>query len=164
MTVLPSGAKARVFLGFDGAAESRALSNGLLDKFSISDDGDDNRALPAADVALEMKDLLPGPENQLSIRYRHGQRRSEEGGLQMGMAVAIVPCLLMTIIAAGRDQLIQDGWHVGAQPGFKFNGADRGRASHVEYVDDSGHHSGLAYRCGHLIGDVMHVAMALGGD
>jgi hypothetical protein len=162
--VVPSGAKARVFLGFDGAAESRALSNGLLDKFSISDDGDDNGALPAADIALEMKDLLPSPEDQLSIGDRHGERRSEEGGLQMGMAVAIVPCLLMTIIAAGRDQFIQDGWHVGAQPGFKFNGADRGCASRVEYVDDSGHHAGLAYRCGHLIGDVMHVAMALGGD
>jgi hypothetical protein len=77
VTVVPAGAKASVFLGFDGAAESRALSNGLLDKFSISDDGDDNRALPAADVALEMKYLLPGPANQLPIRDRHGQRRSE---------------------------------------------------------------------------------------
>jgi hypothetical protein len=62
--------KARVFLGFEGAAEAAPFKD-LIDKFSLPDHGGDNRALPAADVALEMKDLLPSPENQLSIRDRH---------------------------------------------------------------------------------------------
>jgi len=111
-----------------------------------------------------MKDLLPGPENQLSISDGHGQGWPEERRLQMRMAVAVVPGLFVAIVAARRDQFVQDGRHVGAQAWLEFNGADRGSASHVEYVHDPGPDAGMGDSRGDLIRQVMHVPMASGSN
>jgi hypothetical protein len=49
-------------------SESRRLRR----EVSLSNHGDDNGALPSANVALEMKDLLPGAKNQLPIGDGNG--------------------------------------------------------------------------------------------
>jgi len=92
------------------------------------DDRDHHRARAAADVAFQVKNLLPGSEHQLAFGNGHGQRRAEQSGLQVRMAVAVVPGLLVAIVAAGRNELVEDGRQVALQPRLKFNGADGRRA------------------------------------
>jgi len=48
------------------------------------------------------------------------------------MAVAIVPGLFVAVVAAGRDELIQQGGKVLEQAGFVFNGPKCGGAADVE--------------------------------
>src|SRR5215469_3302008 len=95
-------------------------------------------ALAPANIAFQVKDLLPRPKNQLAIRDGHGQRRPEPCCLQVGVAVAVVPCLLVAVAAAGRDQLIQKRGQVLLQPRLEFNRTDRGSAADVENVDGPG--------------------------
>jgi len=93
--------------------------------------------LALTNIAFEMEDLLPGTENQLAIRDRHGQRRSEQCCLQVGIAVAIMPSLFVAIVAVRRDQLIQNGGHVSLQPGLELNRTDRRCAADVKDIDNS---------------------------
>lgn len=111
-----------------------------------------------------MEDLLPGPEKELSIRNGHCKRWSEKRRLQMGMAVAVVPGLLVAIVAAGRDEFIENRGHVRAQTWFKFNRANRGGASQVEYVRDPRPHAGMGDSRRDLIGEVVHISVAPGRD
>ena len=85
-----------------------------------------------------MEDLLPCSEHRFCARNRHGQRRPEQRRLQMGVAVAIVPRLLMAVRAAGRNQFVQKLWQVALQTRFELNGADRGRAADVKDVRSAG--------------------------
>src|SRR6516162_4767213 len=79
---------------------------------SVTDHGDYNRSLASPDVALQMEDLLPGTKYELSLSDGHGQRWPEQRGLQMRVAVAIMPGLLVAVSATGRNQLIQDGGQI----------------------------------------------------
>jgi len=44
---------------------------------SVPNHCDYERALAPAYIALEMENLLPGPEHEPSIRDRYGQRRTQ---------------------------------------------------------------------------------------
>ena len=78
-----------------------------------------------------MEDLLPGSEEELSIGDGHSQRRPEERGLEVGVAVAIVPCAFMAVVAAGRDEAVEEGGQIAFEAGFGdlsyFNRAFRRR-------------------------------------
>jgi len=50
---------------------------------SVSDNGNDDRSLPAARVAFQVEDLLPGPEDQPATGDGYGQRWSEQRCLQV---------------------------------------------------------------------------------
>ena len=58
---------------------------------SLSDDRDGDGALPGPDVAFEQEHLLPGAQHQPSVRDRHGQAGAKQGGLEVRVAVAVVP-------------------------------------------------------------------------
>ena len=53
-----------------------------------------------------MKDLLPGPKNELAIGDGRRERWFEQRGLQVRMTAPVALCLLMTVIAAGRDEFV----------------------------------------------------------
>ena len=53
-----------------------------------------------------MKNLLPGTQNEFAFGNGNSERWPDYSGLEMRVAIAIVPCLLMTVGAARRDQLI----------------------------------------------------------
>ena len=57
----------------------------------------------------------------------------------MRVAVAIVPRLLMTVVAAGRNKLIQNGGQVMLQSWLELNRTDRPRAP-----DDAQHRYGCS--------------------
>ena len=82
----------------------------------------------------------------------------------LDVAINALPGLFVAIVPAGWNQLVQSGRHVGAEPGFEFNGADRGRAPHVEYVHHARPDAGVRHRRSHSLGKVLHVAVSPGCD
>jgi len=64
--------------------------------------------------------------------HGHGQRRAQQRGLQMRVAVAIVPDLLVAVVAARWDELPQHLGQIAFQPRFKLDGGDSGGAADVE--------------------------------
>src|SRR5438552_4910709 len=129
---------------------------------SISNHRHQDGALAPANIAFEMENLLPGAENQLPIRDRHGQGWSEQCCLQVGMTIAIVPGLFVAVVAAGRNQLIQNGRHVSLQPGLELNRTDRRCAADVEDIGNSSFDTRGVHDGGHLLGDVFHVPVTFG--
>lgn len=80
------------------------------------------------------------------------------------MTVAIMPGLFVAVVAAGRDQLIQNGGHVSLQPGLELNRTDRRCAAYIENVDNSSFHTRGIHDGRHLLGDVMHVPVTFGTE
>src|SRR5215472_3400645 len=78
----------------------------------VTDHGDHNGSLASPDIALQMEDLLPGAKHEFALCDGHGQRWPEQRSLQVRMAIAIVPGLLVPIGAAGRDELVQNSGQV----------------------------------------------------
>src|ERR1700675_4176045 len=80
------------------------------------------------------------------------------------MPVAVMPRLLMTLVAAGRNELVQNGGEVVSQSRLELNGADGGRAAAVENVDCPRLNSRSVHDRSNLLGEVEHVAVPLSGD
>src|SRR6266566_1302518 len=78
----------------------------------------------------------------------------------MRVAVAVVPGLLVAVLTRRREQSVQDSWQVAAQARLELDGADRRRAADIEDVDDAGADARLDNGLCHLVGQVVHVAVA----
>ncbi len=100
----------------------------------VPHDRNDNGPTARFYVTLQMEDLLPGPQNQFSILNGNAERGSEHSRLQMRMAVAVMPCLFVPVVAAGREQFVQNSGQVLLETGFEFNGADAASAADIEDV------------------------------
>ena len=77
------------------------------DENSLPYDGHGDAPLAGANVALQQEDLLPRAEHEPALFDGHGQARAEQGGLEVGMAVAVVPGPFVAILPAGRDQTVE---------------------------------------------------------
>ena len=130
----------------------------------LSANGDHDCALPATDIAFEVEDLLPGSEHRLSFVNGDGERGPKQSGLQMRVAVAVMPGLLVAIAAAGRDELEKNFRQIALQARFEFDCSDGGRAANVENVDRSRANAGFGDDGRDAISNVMHVAVAGGVD
>jgi len=82
----------------------------------------------------------------------------------MGVAVAIVPCLFVAVLAAWRDELVQNSGQIVFQAGFEFDGAQRRGTPHIEDVREAGFDAGRVNDGGDLRGNAVHIAVALCGD
>lgn len=142
-------------MGDPGASEKRT---------SISLNRDYDGASARANIALQVENLLPGAEDRFAFGERHRERRTEERGLKMRVPVAIVPGLLVAVVAAGRDELVQDFRKVALESRLKFNCADAGRASDGEDVDDAGANTGCRGDGRNVRGEVVHMSVAAGGE
>lgn len=129
---------------------------------SLADNSDDYRTLPPANVAFEMKDLLPGTQHEFAAGNGRRERRSQKGSLQMRVAVPVMPRLFMTVVTAGRNELVQDGGQVALKSRLEFNRAQGSRAPNIEYVDGAVLDSRGTYNFSNLFGKVVHVAVTLG--
>jgi len=101
---------------------------------SLAGNGHDDGAASGFDVAFQMENLLPGAQDRFSTGHRHGQGRSQQRGLQMRVAVAVVPGAFVSVIAAGRDEFVQQVRQVFHQARFKFDGARRAINGRVRRV------------------------------
>ena len=89
-------------------------------------------------ITLKMKDLLPGAQQKLSVFYGNSKRRSHQRRLKVGMAIPVVPCLLVSVVARGWNDSIQELRNVSFQPGFILHGTDDASAAYVKYVSQTG--------------------------
>src|ERR1700683_1273806 len=80
------------------------------------------------------------------------------------MPVAVVPHLLMTVVAAGRNELAQNGGQVVLQSWLELNRTDGGRAPDVKNVDCPRSDSRGLHNRSQLLGEVVHVAVPCSGD
>ena len=113
-------------------------------------DSDHDGASTWFDVAFEVEDLLPGSQHGLSVFDRHSERRSKHCGLQVGVAVAVVPGVLVAVFAAGRQQLVQHRRQVLLEAWFEFNGADGPGAADIEDVHETAAHTRFSYNLSRL--------------
>src|SRR6266508_953380 len=102
----------------------------------FAEHGDHDGALARVDVALQVEDLLPGAEHRPAAAHRHRQRRPQQRGLKVRVAVAVVPRLFVAVVAARRHQAVEQFGQVLLQPRLELDGADRRRAADVEDMDD----------------------------
>ena len=111
-----------------------------------------------------VENLLPCAKDWRAVADRHRDRGAQRGGLQVGMAVTVVPALLMAVLAAWRHEAIQDVGQVFLQARFELDRADRAGAAHVVYVDKPRLHPGRSHDAAHRVREVVHVAMPTGGQ
>jgi len=111
-----------------------------------------------------MKDLLPGAQDELAVLNGHRERRPEHGGLQMRMAVSVVPSALMAVIAAGRKQLVQHRRQVLLEAGLELDGADGAGAADIEDVHEAAANARLTHDASDLAREIVHLAVAGGLD
>lgn len=122
-----------------------------------SDDRDDDTAGAGFDVALEVKDLLPGSEEQLAVGQGDGNFRAECRRLQVGMAVAVMPGLFVSVGFRRRHQPIQQFRQVPLETGFEFDRSNDSGAADVEHVNRTLSYSGFPHNPLDLPGNIMHV-------
>ena len=92
----------------------------------------------------------------------HRQARTEQRRLQVGMAVAVVPGLLVGVVPIGRNEAPHKRWQVLLQARLEFDGADRSGAAHVKDLHDASGYTRLPDNSGDLVGQVVHLAGAVG--
>jgi hypothetical protein len=119
-------------------------------------------ALAGFDVTFQVKDLLPGSQDQTAFLDGNGQGRAEHGCLQMRMAVAVMPGLFMAVAAAGGHELVQKVRQVLPESRFVFNGAHGGRTADIENMSSSRFNAGLFYNLANVTGQVMQVVVPVG--
>ena len=93
------------------------------------------------DVAFQVKDLLPGAEHDLPALDRNGEGRAKQRSLQVRVAVAVVPCLLVAVVRTRWHQLVQNRGQVPLEAGLEFDRADGTSAADVENMRHAGAHA-----------------------
>ena len=139
-------AVAGVFNGFPSVLSSR-----------FARDGHHDHAISRFNITLQVKNLLPGSEHQLAILDRNDEGWPEHGGLQMRMAIAIVPGALVPIIPAGRKQFVESSGKIFLQPRFEFDGADGSSAPDIEDVRQPANNPRGADNFSDGFGEVVHL-------
>ena len=145
--------------GFDG---KRACLQSIILKISLAGNGHHDGAVAGFDVAFQMEDLLPGAQHRFPVGHRHGQGRPEQRRLQMRMAVAIVPGPFVSVVAAGRDEFVQQVGQVFEQARFVFDGAQRAGAADVEHVRRARAHAGVVDNSRHVRRQVVQLPVSFG--
>jgi hypothetical protein len=80
----------------------------------------------------------------------------------MGVAVTVVPCLFMAVLAAGRQEPIENFGQVAFESGFKLDGPDAGGTANVEDVGRANPDLRIGDDALDLGGDILHVPMSFG--
>lgn len=104
--------------------------------------------------------MLPRAELELAISDWHGKRRTKKRGLQMRVAVAIVPGLLVAIVSAGWDEFVERGGQVALQTRLEFNRPQGGCATQIKDVGYSRTDARRVDDGSYFLGKVLHVSMA----
>ncbi len=65
-----------------------------------------NGAPSRTDIAFQVDDLLPCAQHGFTVGHGHRERWPHKRGLQVRMAIAIVPGQFVAVVAARRDQAV----------------------------------------------------------
>ncbi len=125
---------------------------------SVARDRHDHSSCPGFNVAFQVEYLLPGAQHQRTIPHGDRKIRPQERRLQMRMAVAVVPGLLMAIVATGREKASQFRRQIVDQTRLKFYGANTRGASYIEYMGQTHLYARLGNNAGDGGGEIVHLA------
>lgn len=103
----------------------------------FAEDRHDDAPVARSDITFQKKHLLPCSENRLAAFQGEGQGRTQQRGLQVGVAVAIVPGVVMMIAPFRRRQFVHQGRQVFEEPGFELDCPQRYGTSHCKEMDQS---------------------------
>src|SRR5579864_5517283 len=81
-----------------------------------------------------VKDLLPCTQDGFAVGNWYRERWPEQRCLQMRMTVAIMPSLFVAIVAAGRDELVENSGQIMLKPWLELDCANRGCTADVKNV------------------------------
>src|SRR3972149_9417224 len=84
------------------------------------EDVEEEVAAAGAGVPVQQQDLLPGPQEELSLLNGKAEGETQEAGPQVGMGVFLSPGQVVAVLPLPGDQAFQEGPEVGqgARPGF----------------------------------------------
>ena len=84
---------------------------------------------------------------------------AKEGGLQMGVTIAVMPRQLVTIGSARRQQLIEHLRQITFKTRLKLDGTNCTGAADVEHMYNTCLDAGRLYNAGHVPIDALHVSV-----
>ena len=79
--------------------------------------------------------------------------------MQVRMPIAVVPCLLVSVVTAGWNQLVEDRGKILLQAWLELDCADCSRAADVKNINGARFDPGRSDDSSNLIGKVVHVSM-----
>ena len=106
-----------------------------------------------------MEDLLPGAKDGSAIVEGDSERRPHPGGLKMGVGIAVMPSLLVAIVAARWNELVEDFRHVPLEAGFELDRANGTGGAYIEYVGRACLDTGIPDDGRNFRRNVLHVAV-----
>jgi hypothetical protein len=127
---------------------------------SLANNRHGHNALTRPHVALDQEDLLPGAKHKAAVFDWHSQAGAEQGGLKVGMTVAVVPGFLVSIVSAGRDEPVQHCGQVFLEAGLELDCPQGGRAANIAQARDALLNSRVLNDLMQIIGQVVHIAMS----
>jgi len=137
-------------------------SANALSARSLSVNGHHNCPAPRFNVTFDVEYLLPGAEDRLAILHRNRERWPKSRCLQVGVAVAIMPHLLVSVVVPGGNQPIQHFGQVTLQSRLELNRPDGSRASDVEHMHKTCLHAGPGNNTSHVERDILHMPVPVG--
>src|SRR5688572_24498815 len=78
----------------------------------------------------------------------------------MGVPIAVVPCLLVAVLPAGRNEPIEQLGQIALQTWLELNRADRGCAADIENLCDAGADAAFGDDVRDVLRDILHVPVA----
>ena len=103
---------------------------------------------------------MPSPEDGTAIANGDGEIRAEPRSLEVRMAVSVMPCLFVPILAVRWKELIQNLGQVAFETRFKFYGPDHSRGSDVKDMGSASRDLGSRHDAGQLLRKILHVTVA----
>jgi hypothetical protein len=129
---------------------------------SFPDNRHHDGSLAGANIALDEEYLLPSPQNEFALGQRDSQGRPQQGCLKVGMAVAVMPSLLVTVFSAGWNEPVEHLGKITLEPGLELDGSDGRRAADAKNMGNARAHASAMHDFGHVAGDVQDMAVAFG--
>ena len=80
------------------------------------------------------------------------------------MGIAVMPGFLVSVMAAGRHQLVKDLGQIALEPRLVLDGADGPRTSNHMNIHKPGLDTGITHETSNIVGQVVHIAVSTGGQ
>ena len=127
--------------------------------FSLADELNDQIPFARTGVEIHIDDLLPLSQNQPPAGEGDGQRRAEQRGAQVRVAVAVVPGGVVGALPPGGQKLLEHPLQIGHATRFIFERGQRAGRGRAEDRRRSRLQVALPDRSLHRIGDIPHVGL-----
>src|SRR5512141_1880343 len=121
-------------------------------------------ALAGAVIEIDMDDLLPGAQRQLTVNKWDAKRGSEQRCADMAVSVPITPARVMCVLAARRDDFVEQPAQIGETTTFILDGCQATGGRRTEDGDYAVLELALPDGADYQVCDIVHVRIAAGAQ